>query len=149
MPQTDNAFVDPHPLPLPGSKVAMLTGSALWGWGHQGQESCAVYGPECLMLPIFRGLRVRVGIHTGLAEEVEVNPVTRRVVYGGKVPCRAHHALLDSSQEGRRPDLTAAVCSNRWPRWPRPWPMPRQVGRLSCQGTRWRRSSPAMTLWPG
>jgi hypothetical protein len=44
-----------------------------------------VYGPEELMLPIFRGLRVRIGIHTGIAEKVETNPVTRRVVYGGKV----------------------------------------------------------------
>jgi len=48
------------------------------------EESCTIYGPNTLLLPIFRGLRVRVGIHTGLAEEVEINPVTRRVVYGGQ-----------------------------------------------------------------
>jgi hypothetical protein len=53
--------------------------------GHQGEENCLAYGPGALLLPIFRGLRVRVGIHTGVADVVEINPVTRRYTYGGRV----------------------------------------------------------------
>eukprot|EP00873_Tetraselmis_striata_P004147 jgi/Tetstr1/424411/TSEL_014969.t1 len=65
------------------AKVESSTFCATWR-KDKGPENCAAYGPDALLLPIFRGLRVRVGIHTGMADEVEVNPVTRRVVYGGQ-----------------------------------------------------------------
>jgi len=64
------------------------------------EESCTIYGPNTLLLPIFRGLRVRVGIHTGLAEEVEINPVTRRVVYGGQV-AKIAKAVSDAPSGGQ------------------------------------------------
>ena len=37
------------------------------------------------VLPIFRGLRVRMGVHTGVADVVKIHENTRRVTYGGKV----------------------------------------------------------------
>jgi class 3 adenylate cyclase len=43
------------------------------------------YGPQSLLLPIFRGPRVRIGIHTGTATSVSINPVTKRLVYAGEV----------------------------------------------------------------
>jgi len=40
-------------------------------------------------VPAFRGLRVRVGMHTGIADVVGVHEVTKRVTYGGKVVAKA------------------------------------------------------------
>jgi hypothetical protein len=37
------------------------------------------------LLPIFRGLRVRMGVHTGVADVVKLHESTRRVIYGGEV----------------------------------------------------------------
>eukprot|EP00951_Prasinocladus_malaysianus_P049637 scaffold671920_cov53-Prasinocladus_malaysianus.AAC.1 len=36
-------------------------------------------------LPVFRGLRVRVGMHTGIAEVAGVHEITKRATYGGRV----------------------------------------------------------------
>jgi len=56
--------------------------SAAYG---EGKECRVVYGPQSLLLPIFRGPRVRIGIHTGTATSVSINPVTKRLVYAGEV----------------------------------------------------------------
>ena len=55
--------------------------------------SCRLQNPlgilrhaQCkLPLPVFRGLRVRIGIHTGIADKVLVHEKTKRATYGGRV----------------------------------------------------------------
>jgi len=82
------------------AKVANSAFCRNWCIAKGEEESCTIYGPNTLLLPIFRGLRVRVGIHTGLAEEVEINPVTRRVVYGGQV-AKIAKAVSDAPSGGQ------------------------------------------------
>eukprot|EP00959_Pyramimonas_sp_CCMP1952_P187647 3923517-Pyramimonas_sp.AAC.2 len=47
-----------------------------------------------IQLPAFRGLRVRMGIHSGVAEQVSTHSVTRRCTYGGKVTLATTSACL-------------------------------------------------------
>ena len=50
------------------------------------QEGSAAYASYSgTRFPVFRGLRVRMGIHSGVAEEVSSNMVTERRTYGGEV----------------------------------------------------------------
>jgi len=49
----------------------------------QGKEAFTSF--QGTKLPVFRGVRVRMGIHTGMAEQVSTNASTKRRMYGGKV----------------------------------------------------------------
>jgi len=51
-------------------------------------------------LPVFRGLRVRMGIHSGVAEEVSTHTITKRRTYGGKV-VRVAKAVSDTPCGGQ------------------------------------------------
>lgn len=57
---------------------------------QQSPYATVAYGESAAMLPIFRGLLVRVGIHTGTADVVGVHHVTKRITYGGKVGKPVH-----------------------------------------------------------
>ena len=50
-----------------------------------GYDMTCLHSSAQSPLPVFRGLRVRVGIHSGCAEDVTVHENTKRVVYGGRV----------------------------------------------------------------
>mmetsp|Transcript_16726 Transcript_16726/g.46744 ORF Transcript_16726/g.46744 Transcript_16726/m.46744 type:complete len:1275 (-) Transcript_16726:82-3906(-) len=51
-------------------------------------------------VPVFRGPRVRVGLHTGIATKVSTNPSTKRVVYEGSVAVLAK-AISDTPCGGQ------------------------------------------------
>uniref|UniRef100_A0A061RGM2 Adenylate cyclase n=2 Tax=Tetraselmis sp. GSL018 TaxID=582737 RepID=A0A061RGM2_9CHLO len=48
-----------------------------------------VSGDRPQEMPVFRGLRVRIGIHAGTATDVSANESTKRAVYGGAVAVMA------------------------------------------------------------
>lgn len=65
-----------------------------------GPEMCCIHSCAPEPLPIFRGLRVRIGIHSGIAEDVKIHTNTKRVVYGGDVAAVAK-AVADAPCGGQ------------------------------------------------
>ena len=73
-------------------------------WVSQhGPGLCCMHSSSAEPIPVFRGLRVRIGIHSGTADVVATHEKTKRKVYGGRVmqvsptcrvaletPCRPH-----------------------------------------------------------
>jgi hypothetical protein len=51
----------------------------------QMADNTVEYTGCSLPLPLFRGPRVRMGMHTGTAENVGIHHETKRPTYGGKV----------------------------------------------------------------
>jgi len=54
-------------------------------WVEKKSHGMCCLNSNGAVLPVFRGPRVRIGIHTGVAESVSIHEVTKRYVYGGEV----------------------------------------------------------------
>ena len=58
--------------------------SKAWFLKH-GYKLCCFHSLSKKPIPVFRGLRVRIGIHSGIADVVTTNESTKRKMYGGRV----------------------------------------------------------------
>lgn len=71
--------------PLFSVRDAASTAFSKRWFATHGLDLCCLHRQTPLPLPIFRGIRVRIGIHSGIADVVTVNGNGQRVMYGGRL----------------------------------------------------------------
>ena len=112
----------------------------------QGIEATCIHSSAKDPIPVFRGLRVRMGIHSGIAERVKIHELTKRYVYSGDVrpdpPNIREYDMVIVFLFVNVPDgkLDDRHCG-RWRRRPRLFRMRRAAVRSSCLARLWPRWS--------
>ena len=79
----------------------------------QSGAPAVLHKPTGALLPLYRGLRVRIGLHSGIAEEVGVNETTKRRTYDGAV-MKTAEAVAHTPCGGQiimSGESLAAICS--------------------------------------